>query len=120
MVHGDRWEQFSSPPAALSLLLLKCKGRAYFMESALSSKGQTTVPKAVRDHLRLRPGDKVKFFFHPDGTVVLLPRIPTAALKGIVPGNPRHSVSVEEMEMPIAAETTADKARTSIRTSRRA
>jgi AbrB family looped-hinge helix DNA binding protein len=43
------------------------------MEAAITTKGQATIPKAIREHLRLKPGDRVKFFLHPDGTVVLLP-----------------------------------------------
>ncbi len=54
------------------------------MESALSVKGQATIPKAIRDHLHLEPGDRIKFFVHPDGSVLILPKIPTWKLKGIV------------------------------------
>jgi antitoxin PrlF len=54
------------------------------MESAITSKGQATIPKAVREHLRLKPGDRVKFFIHPNGSVVLLPKLPASALRGIV------------------------------------
>ena len=75
------------------------------MESALSSKGQITIPKSVRNHLNLRPKDRVKFFLHPDGTVVLLPRIPTSALKGIVAGSPEHPVSLDEMDAAIQSES---------------
>ena len=32
------------------------------MESAITVKGQATIPKAIREHLRLKPGDRVKFF----------------------------------------------------------
>ena len=67
------------------------------MESALSIKGQATIPKAIRDHLHIGPGDRVKFFVHPDGSVVILPKIRTAALKGIVPAR-RGRVSMEQME----------------------
>jgi hypothetical protein len=35
------------------------------MESALSLKDQATRPKAIREHLLLGPGDRVKFFVHP-------------------------------------------------------
>jgi len=54
------------------------------MESAITSKGQATIPKAIRQHLRLMPGDRVKFFIHPDGSVVLLPKLPASALRGII------------------------------------
>ena len=54
------------------------------MESALTGKGQATIPKAIREHLHLKPGDRVKFFVHPDGTVVLLPKVPASSLRGIL------------------------------------
>jgi antitoxin PrlF len=34
-------------------------------------KGQVTIPKPVRDHLGLRPGDSVAFDVNADGAVVL-------------------------------------------------
>lgn len=70
------------------------------MESALSVKGQATIPKAVRERLHIGPGDRVKFFFHPDGSVVILPKRRTSALKGIVRTAGRR-VSTEEMEEAI-------------------
>jgi len=38
----------------------------------LSSKGQTTIPKEVRDYLRLSPGDRVLFVIR-EGEVLLQP-----------------------------------------------
>lgn len=72
------------------------------MESIITAKGQTTIPKAIRDHLRLKPGQRVKYFIHPDGTVVLLPTVPVTALRGIVPARGRP-VTLEEMDDAIAA-----------------
>jgi len=40
-------------------------------ESTLTSKGQTTVPKAIRESLRLKPGDRITFTPMPDGTVLM-------------------------------------------------
>ena len=74
------------------------------MESAITVKGQATIPKAIREHLRLRPGDRVKFFVHPDGTVVLLPKRPASALRGAVAA-PSRPVTLEEMDAAIAAGT---------------
>ena len=71
------------------------------MESALSIKGQATIPKAIRDHLRLEAGDRIKFFVHPDGTVVILPKIPTSALKGMVARRKRGRASLEDMDRSI-------------------
>jgi len=75
------------------------------MEATLSSKNQATIPKSVRDYLNLRPGDRFKFFLQPDGNVVILRKMKTAALKGSVPRRKR-AVSVEEMNAAIEAGTT--------------
>jgi AbrB family looped-hinge helix DNA binding protein len=74
------------------------------MEATLSSKGQATIPKAVRDHLQIKPGDRFKFFFHPDG-VIILPKIPTARLKGMLP-KPAKSLSLAEIDRAIEAGAT--------------
>jgi antitoxin PrlF len=71
------------------------------MESALTSKGQATIPKAIREHLRLKPGDRVKFFVHPDGSVVILPKLPVSTLRGILKS--RRRVSIEAMTAAVAA-----------------
>jgi AbrB family looped-hinge helix DNA binding protein len=75
------------------------------MEATLSSKNQVTIPKAVREYLHLKPGDRFRFFFQPDGAVVILPRIPTEALKGSIP-RPSRPVSVGEMHAAIEAGAT--------------
>ncbi len=69
------------------------------MESSLSIKGQATIPKAIREHLHLEPGDRIKFFVHPDGSVVILPKISTSKLKGIVKTHGR--TSLEQMDKAI-------------------
>jgi antitoxin PrlF len=68
-----------------------------FMESAITVKGQATIPKMIRRHLGLKPGDRVKFFVHPDGTVVLLPKRPALALRGIVKARRQRPVTIAEM-----------------------
>ncbi len=80
------------------------------MESALTAKGQTTIPKAIRDHLGLRPGDRVKFFIHPDGSVALLPKRPITTLRGIVKP-PRKPVTIDEMEDAVRAGATSRSSR---------
>lgn len=66
------------------------------MEAKLNSKCQATIPKVVRERLRIGPGDRFKFFFHPDG-VIILPRIPIQRLKGSVPRLARP-VSLKQMD----------------------
>jgi AbrB family looped-hinge helix DNA binding protein len=72
------------------------------MESAITSKGQTTIPKAIRDHLGLKAGDRVKFFIHPDGSVVLLPKLPVSALRGIVKARSQPATIEEMTEAAVA------------------
>lgn len=40
-------------------------------ESTLTSKGQTTIPKGIRDSLRLKSGDRITFTLMHDGTVLM-------------------------------------------------
>jgi len=40
-------------------------------DTTLTSKGQTTIPKEIRDSLRIKPGDRMTFTLMPDGTVVM-------------------------------------------------
>ncbi len=40
-------------------------------ESTLTTKGQTTIPKDIRESLGMKPGDRMTFTLMPDGTVLL-------------------------------------------------
>jgi AbrB family looped-hinge helix DNA binding protein len=71
------------------------------MESTITSKGQATIPKAIREYLGLDAGDRVKFFVHSNGSVVLLPKKPVAALRGLLKNGGRV-VTVEQMNDAIA------------------
>jgi AbrB family looped-hinge helix DNA binding protein len=52
-------------------------------ESTLTSKGQTTIPKDIRDSLGLKSGDRITFTLMPDGTVQMRVKNKTAlALAG--------------------------------------
>jgi len=54
-------------------------------ESTMTTKGQITIPKAVRDRLRLEPGDKVYFDVTDDGSVRLAARnLPMERLFGLL------------------------------------
>jgi AbrB family looped-hinge helix DNA binding protein len=67
----------------------------------LTSKGQTTIPKDVRDHLGLRPGDRIEFVLTEDKTVLLKPATrPVTDLRGFLP-KPARPVTIEEMKAAI-------------------
>jgi AbrB family looped-hinge helix DNA binding protein len=40
-------------------------------DTTLTSKGQTTIPKEIRDGLGMKPGDRMTFTLMPDATVVM-------------------------------------------------
>ena len=68
------------------------------MQATITSKGQVTLPKALRDHLHLAAGDRVEFILEANQVVRLVPLTTSVArLKGILP-KPEHPVSLEEME----------------------
>lgn len=43
------------------------------MSTTVTSKGQVTIPKPLRDYLGLQPGSRVDFAYTADGQVVLRP-----------------------------------------------
>ncbi|HYN38225.1 MAG TPA: AbrB/MazE/SpoVT family DNA-binding domain-containing protein [Rhodospirillales bacterium] len=78
--------------------------------ATITTKGQTTIPKAVRDRLHLEPGDRVEFVVQEDGTALMIPATLTLAeLKGTIPPPPR-ALSLEEMDQALAARA-AERAR---------
>lgn len=40
-------------------------------DATLTSKGQTTIPKEIRDGLGMKSGDRMTFTLMPDGTVIM-------------------------------------------------
>jgi AbrB family looped-hinge helix DNA binding protein len=74
--------------------------------TTLTTKGQVTIPKAVRDELGLREGDRVAFRVLEDGTVVVEPEnIDLLDLRGILQPK-RRGVTVEKMDEVIRARAT--------------
>jgi antitoxin PrlF len=70
--------------------------------ATITSKGQLTLPKAVRDALDLHPGDRVNFVRMEDGNYAVLPATrPVMALKGII-GKPAGPISLGDMDRAIA------------------
>ena len=72
--------------------------------ATLTTKGQTTIPKEVREHLKLNAGDKLDFVIGSDGQVMLKPAtIDVRDLKGLLKRPGRKPVSLEQMNAAIAA-----------------
>jgi antitoxin PrlF len=80
--------------------------------ATLTSKGQITVPQAVRRALGLHAGTKVDFVPVADGfKVVPLHKSEASGLKGRFAGRVAKPVSIEAMNEAIAAETSQRHAR---------
>ena len=72
------------------------------MQATLTSKGQMTFPKAIRDQLGLEAGDKLEFTIIENGQLLIIPKKSSVkALKGMLP-KPKKPISLEEMESAIA------------------
>ena len=83
---GRETRYFATPPAM----------RSY--AATVTSKGQVTIPKEVRQSLRIRSGQKVRFVIDEGERATMAPE-PTklADLAGVL-GQPPHSATPEEME----------------------
>jgi antitoxin PrlF len=67
-------------------------------DATLTSKGQTTIPKEIRESLGIKPGDRMTFTLMPDGTVVM--RVKTGSmmrLAGALHKKGRKPVPIEKM-----------------------
>lgn len=67
-------------------------------EATLTSKGQTTIPKEIRDSLAMKPGDRMTFTLMPDATVVMRVKSKSiASLAGALHKKGRKPVPVEQL-----------------------
>lgn len=86
--------------------------------TTMTTKGQVTVPREIRERLGLKSGDKLAFTMLSDGTVVMRPKTRRLAeLAGSLtrPGQP--SVGIEDMNPfePAAAKKATKTAKRSAR-----
>lgn len=76
-------------------------------ESAVTTKGQITIPKQMRDRLHIAPGDKVKFFMDAHDRLFLLPEADIRTLRGFVKHPRGKRFSIEELNEAAAEDLTA-------------
>jgi AbrB family looped-hinge helix DNA binding protein len=70
--------------------------------ATLTSKWQMVIPKPVREHLGVQPGDQLEFIIQEDGDVVVRPAVlDVRQLKGILARPGQKPVSVEQMNQAI-------------------
>ncbi len=70
------------------------------LESSITKKGQTTLPKPVRETLGIQAGDRVRYVIF-DGEVRILPVRPISRLFGVLQHD-GPAITVDEMEQAVA------------------
>ncbi|NCO42795.1 MAG: hypothetical protein AUJ96_10505 [Armatimonadetes bacterium CG2_30_66_41] len=70
--------------------------------ATLSARGQMTIPRVIREHLHLHPGDRLEFVIRDGQEVTIRP--PSAdirELRGMLAHKVKRPVTVEEMNEAI-------------------
>jgi len=69
----------------------------------IDSQGRVTVPKKIRDALRLKPGTRVDLVEFEKGQFTMIPITGSVqALKGLFKGKRKKPATIEEMDAAIA------------------
>lgn len=72
--------------------------------ATITSKGQITIPKAVREQLELRPGDRVDFVMENEESVLLRKAsLSIEKLQGVLYRPGMRRVAVAEMKRAVLA-----------------
>jgi antitoxin PrlF len=67
-------------------------------DATLTSKGQTTIPKEIRDSLHIKAGDRMTFTLLPNGTVLMRVKNKTAMqVAGRLYRKGRKALPVEDL-----------------------
>ncbi len=67
-------------------------------EATLTSKGQATIPKEIRDRLSMKTGDRMTFTLMPDATVLMRVKSRRVAeLAGVLHKKGRKPVPLEQL-----------------------
>ncbi len=70
--------------------------------TTVTTKGQVTIPKEIRDYLNLDTGSKVDFVIDEQGIVKLIPiNVPIQSLSGILYRPSMTAATIQEMEAAI-------------------
>ena len=68
------------------------------MLAKITAKGQVTLPKKIRDHLHVKPGDQLDFYVGENGVVSITPAILSVKdLKGFLP-KPEKPVALKDID----------------------
>ena len=70
------------------------------VSATLTSKGQVTLPKSVRERLGVETGDRLEFIESEQGFLVVAATRDIRSLKGIV-ARPKKPVTIDDMNKAI-------------------
>lgn len=66
--------------------------------ATLTSKGQITIPKEIREQLQVQTGDRIEFLVGSNGHITICPAtLDVTTLKGLIP-KPQHPVTLADMK----------------------
>lgn len=69
--------------------------------ATLTSKGQITIPKEIREQLQVQTGDRIEFLVGTNGQITICPATSDVTiLKGLIP-KPQRPVSLDAMKATI-------------------
>lgn len=77
--------------------------------SKVTTKGQITVPKPIREHLNLTKGDRIEFLIGINGKVTIMPATADVRQLKRMIAKPATKVTVADMNKAIEAEGGAIK-----------
>ena len=94
---------------AIAGMLLDAHPSSRSHTTKVTTKGQITVPKPIREHLKLAKGDRIEFLIGANGKVTIMPATADVReLKGMV-AKPAKAVTIADMNQAIEAEGGAVK-----------
>lgn len=70
--------------------------------ASVTSKGQVTIPKPIRDLLQIKTGDRLDFVVEDDQVVLRPATLDLRSLKGLLHRPGRKPVSLKEMDAAVA------------------
>ena len=73
------------------------------MRATITTRGRVTIPKEIREKLKLKAGSRISFLIESSGKVVLQPiQSDFRSLRGILRSPHKRPVTIEEMNDAIA------------------
>ena len=80
------------------LLNVRTEESAMPTDATLTSKGQTTIPKEIRDGLGMKTGDRISFTLMSDATVLMRVKSKSVTeLAGLLHKKRRKSVPIKQL-----------------------